>query len=61
MNFWKKIKIFFFGRLSLTEKEICEYSKKGKRDYHDYPDDINGEPWHMVDLQCKRCGKLFQI
>jgi hypothetical protein len=30
-------------------------------DYHDYPDDIDGEPCHMTFLTCKRCGKRFLI
>ena len=50
----------FFGRWTMTPEEICEFSK-GPKDYHDYPDDIHGQPFHMVDLKCKRCGKKFQI
>ncbi len=39
---------------------VCEQSAgKGLYDYHDYPDDEHGQPWHFVPLRCKRCGKEF--
>lgn len=28
---------------------------------HDYPDSIEGEPWHMVKLTCKYCEEKFYI
>lgn len=41
---------------------VCEESASlGTADYHDYPDSIEGEPWHMIELTCKRCGKKFVI
>lgn len=42
---------------------VCELSKdKGPfNDYHDYPDDPQGQPWHWTKLKCKRCGKGFYI
>jgi len=53
-------KILAFFRLSKTV--VCEVSASmGDYDYHDYPDSIDGEPWHMVLLTCKRCGKRFYI
>ena len=45
----------------LSDRIVCEESAKGKWDYHDYYDDIVGEPWHWAELTCKRCGKKFQI
>jgi hypothetical protein len=46
----------------LTPEERCELSRSmGPYDYHDYLDSIYGEPWHMVLLTCKRCGKQFYI
>lgn len=59
-NFMKRWlrKLIAFFRLNLTI--VCEESR-GDRDYHDYPDDELGEPWHMIPLKCKRCGKEFMI
>ena len=48
------------ARLHLSESAVCEMSA-GRTDYHDYDDSIEGEPWHMVLLTCKRCGKRFYI
>ena len=49
-----------FSRLSLGL--VCEMSRgMGHVDYHDYPDSIEGEPWHFCLLTCKRCGKQFTI
>jgi hypothetical protein len=46
----------------LNEKAICDASVGfGPYDYHDYPDSIEGEPWHFYLLTCKRCGKKFFI
>lgn len=39
---------------------VCEMSQ-GKRDYHDYMDDVDGEPWHFLPMQCKHCGKTFYL
>jgi hypothetical protein len=56
MDFLKR----WMGRPLMTDEEVCEYSReRGLVDYHDYPDDIDGVPCHMVELECKRCGKRF--
>lgn len=40
----------------LGNKEyICKYN------LHDYPDSVEGEPWHFIQLTCKRCGTKFYI
>lgn len=57
MSFWTWIRLSF-GFATLEER--CKYSTD-KKDYHDYPNSIEGEPWHMVDLTCKTCGKKFHI
>lgn len=58
----KKLWLWFLARFRLSLKAVCELSKdKGVIDWHDYPDSIEGEPWHMVLLTCKRCGKKFFI
>jgi hypothetical protein len=53
---WRRFLAFY--RLDLAA--VCEMSC-GKRDYHDYPDDEHSEPWHFVELTCRRCGKKFYI
>jgi len=46
----------------LSSKAVCEASASmGPYDFHDYPDDVIGEPWHFFLLTCKRCGKKFYI
>lgn len=42
---------------------VCELSagRGPHNDFHDYPDDETGQPWHFVPLKCKRCGKEFYI
>lgn len=46
----------------LSNRIVCERSRsKGLVDYHDYPDSIEGQPWHMTELTCKRCGKKFTV
>lgn len=48
--------------LRLNKRIVCEESANlGPYDFHDYPDDIHGQPWHMVLLTCKRCGKQFYL
>lgn len=55
---WKRFKAFF--RLDLAA--VCEMSAvPGGRDYHDFPDDEQGEPWHFIELKCSRCGKGFYL
>lgn len=57
-NLWRRFLAFY--RLDLDV--VCEMSHgKGLVDYHDYPDDIHGKPYHFVTLTCKRCGKAFTI
>lgn len=57
-RFWKTFLAYF--RLSPTA--VCEMSKGlTGNDYHDYTDSVEGKPWHMANLHCKRCGKVFTI
>lgn len=56
-RFWKWFQAYFH----LDPSAVCELSRSGKRDYHDYPDSIEGYPDHMIPLTCKRCGKQFYI
>ena len=59
MQFWR----WFLARFRLSQKAICEMSA-GKGlcdDYHDYPDDVHGMPWHFTEMTCKHCGKKFFI
>ena len=58
----RRLWIWFLARLRLSDKAVCEISRgMGVIDYHDYPDDITGEPTHFWELTCKRCGKKFMI
>jgi hypothetical protein len=52
---------WFLARFRLSNRAICEMSRgKGPHeDYHDFPDDVHGEPAHFVPLTCKCCGKAF--
>ncbi len=57
-RFWRR----FLARFRLSLTAVCEESQGlGDYDYHDYPDDVYGEPSHFVHLTCKRCGKKFLI
>ena len=50
------------ANLRLDLAAVCEMSQgKGLVDYHDYPDDPYGSPYHFTVLTCKRCGKHFTI
>lgn len=53
----------FLARFRLSPFAVCEMSRgRGPYDdFHDYPDDERGVPWHLADLKCKRCGKVFRI
>jgi len=53
---------WFLARFRLNMRIVCEESaSKGLIDFHDYPDGIDGQPWHMIPIECKRCGKKFLI
>ncbi len=53
---------WFLARFRLDLDAVCDESlRMGPVDYHDYPDSIEGEPWHFCTLTCKRCGKPFTI
>ena len=56
---WK----WFLARFRLSEAAVCEMSagRGDRNDFHDYPDSVEGEPWHFIPLTCKRCGKVFFI
>lgn len=50
----------FKARFRMDLRIVCEESAEmGPYDYHDYRDDVYGEPCHFVMLTCKRCGKPF--
>ena len=55
--------LWFLAFFRLSDSAVCEMSKgRGLYDdFHDYPDDINKLPMHMVTLTCVRCGKRFCI
>jgi hypothetical protein len=58
----RRIILRLLAWLHWSDKAVCEMSKgMGLADYHDYPDDVQGEPWHFAELTCKRCGKTFTI
>lgn len=52
---------WFLAWFRLDLDMVCKLSHGRTRDFHDYPDDIIGEPWHFGPLTCKRCGKEFYI
>lgn len=56
--------ILWFRYLTGTIKDdnVCEFSYYFF-DIHDYKKTHggNGEPWHMYEYTCKRCGKDFTI
>lgn len=58
-HFWR----WFKARFRLDLNLVCELSRgRGPLDdFHDYPDDEHGQPWHFTLLRCKRCGKTFYI
>ena len=52
----------FLARFHLSDAAVCELSEGlGLADYHDYDDTEDGQPWHFVELECRRCGKRFLI
>ena len=63
MNRVKRLWRWFLARFRLDLDAVCEMSVglSPHADYHDYPDDPIGEPWHFVSHKCKRCGKEFFI
>ena len=50
--------LWFLAVYRLDSQAVCEMSACGYRDYHDYPDSIEGYPDHFVALTCKRAGGL---
>jgi hypothetical protein len=53
---WRRFLAFW--RLNLNA--VCEMSDS-EHEYHDYPDDEQGQPWHFIALTCKRCSREFYI
>lgn len=55
--------LWFLAYFRLSDFAICEMSRgRGEHDdFHDYHDDIHGQPMHFVQMTCKRCGKRFYI
>lgn len=62
-NYFRRAWRWFLARFRLNLQVVCEESwELGPHDdYHDYYDDVHGEPAHFVLLTCKRCGKQFYI
>jgi hypothetical protein len=59
LNYLRK---WFRARILRRPDAVCALSVgKGLADYHDYPDSVEGQPWHFHELTCKRCGKRFGI
>lgn len=58
-RFWR----FWMATLRLDLDAVCEMSRDaGLYDgFHDWPDGIEGHPWHFIEHTCKRCGKRFCI
>jgi hypothetical protein len=58
-RYWK----LFLAYFRMNQSAVCEMSiGRGEwDDFHDYPDDICGLPWHDVRMSCKHCGKRFFI
>jgi hypothetical protein len=58
-----RLRLWLLAFFRLDLDAVCEMSRgKGEYDdFHDYPDSIDGVPWHMATLTCKRCGKRFSI
>lgn len=50
----------FLAYMHWSDSAVCEMSI-GDKDYHDYMDWEDGQPWHMCMMPCKRCGKQFSI
>ena len=44
----------------IRQQDVCSLSTK-ERDYHDYWDTVEQEPWHFVPLKCRHCGKEFYL
>ena len=59
----KRLWLWFLARFHLSDKAVCEMSDGLSMfaDYHDYQDTIAGQPFHFVELECKRCGKKFYL
>jgi hypothetical protein len=50
----------FLAYMHWSESAVCEMSV-GDKDYHDFEDSEDGQPFHFGPMPCKRCGKLFII
>ena len=54
--------LWFLAFFHLSDTAVCQMSAgRGLCDFHDYDDDVVGEPAHFITLCCKRCGKSFTI
>jgi hypothetical protein len=62
-GFFRRLWHWFLARHRLDLNLVCELSKgRGLHDdFHDYDDDEYGQPWHFIELTCKRCGKRFCV
>lgn len=60
---YKRAWLWFLARFRLSKEAVCIMSagRPEDDDFHDYPDDIHGHPWHFHRHTCKRCGKRFTI
>lgn len=59
--------MLFLAAFRLSDDAVCAMSRglppgedfHAGEDFHDYPDSVTGESWHMHT--CRRCGKEFTI
>lgn len=63
MPWWRWIWLYWLARFRLSQYAICTMSAdKGLHDdFHDYPDTVDGEPFHFTTLRCRHCEKEFTI
>lgn len=62
MPWWRWSWLYWLAKFRLSQYAVCTMSDDlGADDFHDYPDSIEGEPFHMTLLTCRHCGKQFTI
>lgn len=64
--FFRKLKwsyMWIKARYRWDLRAVCVMSRgRGQwTDFHDYPDDEYGMPFHILPMRCKRCGKKFYM
>lgn len=63
MSWWRWTWLYWLARLRLSQHAICVMSadRGCDDDFHDYPDTVDGEPFHFVTMKCRHCGKEFTL